>query len=58
VRALFAEPNPSVVKGVLAAQGWCGPALRAPLLAASASAVQAADAACALLPAMGEPNLN
>jgi 4-hydroxy-tetrahydrodipicolinate synthase len=58
VRALFTEPNPSVVKGVLAAQGWCGPALRAPLLAASASAVQAAETACALLPAMGEPNLN
>jgi 4-hydroxy-tetrahydrodipicolinate synthase len=39
VRALFAEPNPAVVKGVLAQQGGCSPAVRPPLLPGSARAV-------------------
>ncbi|WP_282791515.1 dihydrodipicolinate synthase family protein [Streptomyces sp. CC224B] len=41
--ALFAEPNPTVVKGVLHAQGRIpSPAVRLPLLAASADAVHRA----------------
>lgn len=41
--ALFAEPNPTVIKGVLAAQGRIAtPAVRLPLLPASAGAVAAA----------------
>lgn len=43
--ALFAEPNPSVFKAVLARQGWMGDALRAPHSPASAEAVQRAWAA-------------
>lgn len=44
--ALFAEPNPTVIKGVLAAQGRIAtPAVRLPLLPASDGAVAAA---CAL----------
>ncbi|MCS3779777.1 4-hydroxy-tetrahydrodipicolinate synthase [Tsukamurella ocularis] len=44
--ALFAEPNPTVIKGVLAAQGRIAtPAVRLPLLPASDAAVAAA---CAL----------
>jgi len=38
--ALFAEPNPSVFKAVLARQGWIGDELRAPHSAASVEAVQ------------------
>ncbi|MFF8830822.1 4-hydroxy-tetrahydrodipicolinate synthase [Streptomyces sp. NPDC015131] len=39
--ALFAEPNPTVIKGVLHAQGRIpGPAVRLPLLAASGDAVR------------------
>ncbi|WP_415951599.1 dihydrodipicolinate synthase family protein [Streptomyces sp. KLOTTS4A1] len=45
--ALFAEPNPTVIKGVLHAQGRIpSPAVRLPLLAASAASVRAA-AECA-----------
>lgn len=44
--ALFAEPNPTVVKGVLAAQGRIpGAAVRLPLLPAAESSVSAALAA-------------
>jgi 4-hydroxy-tetrahydrodipicolinate synthase len=43
--ACFAEPNPAVVKGVLHAQGRIpSPAVRLPLLPASASAVARAAA--------------
>jgi 4-hydroxy-tetrahydrodipicolinate synthase len=43
VKALFAEPNPAVIKGVLHAQGKIPtPDLRLPMTAASAAAVQAA----------------
>jgi 4-hydroxy-tetrahydrodipicolinate synthase len=43
--ALFAEPNPTVVKGVLHAQGRVpSPAVRLPLLAASADSVRRAVA--------------
>lgn len=43
--ALFAEPNPTVIKGVLAAQGRIAtPAVRLPLLPASDGAVAAANA--------------
>lgn len=35
VRALFTEPNPALVKAALQRQGLCGPAVRAPLMAAS-----------------------
>jgi 4-hydroxy-tetrahydrodipicolinate synthase len=38
--ALFAEPNPSVFKAVLARQGWIGDELRAPHSPASVEAVQ------------------
>lgn len=41
IRALFMEPNPSVVKAALAAQGLAGDALRPPLLRASETARQA-----------------
>jgi 4-hydroxy-tetrahydrodipicolinate synthase len=45
--ALFAEPNPAVIKGVLHAQGLIpSPALRLPLLAASEDSVRAALALC------------
>jgi 4-hydroxy-tetrahydrodipicolinate synthase len=44
--ALFAEPNPAVIKGVLHAQGMIpSPAVRLPLLPAGAAAVRAATAA-------------
>ncbi|MFJ9870977.1 dihydrodipicolinate synthase family protein [Streptomyces sp. NPDC101165] len=43
--ALFAEPNPTVIKGVLHAQGRIpSPAVRLPLLAASADSVRRAAA--------------
>ncbi|MBX3622544.1 MAG: 4-hydroxy-tetrahydrodipicolinate synthase [Rhizobacter sp.] len=41
-QALFAEPNPSVFKAVLARQGWMGDELRAPHSAASVASVQRA----------------
>ena len=45
--ALFAEPNPAVIKGVLHAQGLIpSPAVRLPLLAASQDSVRAAVALC------------
>jgi 4-hydroxy-tetrahydrodipicolinate synthase len=41
--ALFAEPNPTVIKGVLHAQGRCpSPAVRLPLLPASQDSIRAA----------------
>ena len=41
--ALFAEPNPTVIKGVLHAQGRIpSPAVRLPLLPASAPSIEAA----------------
>jgi 4-hydroxy-tetrahydrodipicolinate synthase len=43
--ALFAEPNPTVVKAMLARQGWMSDALRPPHSAASVEAVQRAWAA-------------
>ena len=46
VKALFAEPNPAVIKGVLHAQGKIPtPELRLPMTAASDGAVKAALAA-------------
>ena len=45
MRALFAEPNPSVIKAALHRMGLCGPWTRPPLLPAS----EAADAAMAHL---------
>ena len=46
--ALFAEPNPTVIKAVLHAQGRIpSPAVRLPLLAASAGSVSAAQEALA-----------
>ena len=49
--ALFAEPNPTVIKGVLHAQGRIpSPAVRLPLLAASAGSVAAAQEVLALWP--------
>lgn len=50
--ALFAEPNPSVFKAVLARQGWIGDALRAPHSAASSDGVQRAWAALAAADAL------
>lgn len=48
--ALFAEPNPAVVKAVLHAQGRiASPAVRLPLLPASAAATEAALAATSAL---------
>ncbi len=41
-RALFAEPNPVVIKGVLARQGWMGDGCRAPMLPASRDSVERA----------------
>jgi 4-hydroxy-tetrahydrodipicolinate synthase len=42
-RALFAEPNPAVIKAVLAADGRiASPRVRLPLLPASPAAVSAA----------------
>jgi 4-hydroxy-tetrahydrodipicolinate synthase len=49
--ALFAEPNPTVIKGVLHAQGRIpSPAVRLPLLAAGAGSVAAAQEVLALFP--------
>ncbi|WP_330231682.1 4-hydroxy-tetrahydrodipicolinate synthase [Nocardia sp. NBC_00508] len=55
--ALFAEPNPTVIKAVLAAQGRIpDPAVRLPLLPASDGATQAALRAIAEFSAPGMPN--
>ena len=43
-QALFAEPNPSVVKAALARQGWCSEHVRPPLVPASAQANQQLEA--------------
>ena len=51
--ALFAEPNPTVIKGVLHAQGRIAtPSVRLPLLPASSSTV---EAALALVPLVSTP---
>jgi 4-hydroxy-tetrahydrodipicolinate synthase len=50
-KALFAEPNPAPVKGALARQGLIGPALRAPMRAASADTLARVDAVLARLEA-------
>ena len=51
VKRLFAEPNPSVIKGVLHATGKIpSPSLRLPMTAASTAAVDAALAALEKLP--------
>jgi len=42
VAALFAEPNPGVIKGVLARQGWLAEELRAPMHTAARAAVDRA----------------
>jgi 4-hydroxy-tetrahydrodipicolinate synthase len=53
--ALFAEPNPAVIKGVLHAQGRIpSPAVRLPLLPAVDNTVRAALAAAGGLPAEGQ----
>ncbi|WP_067465286.1 4-hydroxy-tetrahydrodipicolinate synthase [Nocardia amamiensis] len=55
--ALFAEPNPTVIKAVLAAQGRIpSPAVRLPLLPASDSATRAALTAIAEFSAPGMAN--
>jgi 4-hydroxy-tetrahydrodipicolinate synthase len=41
IHALFAEPNPCVIKAALAEQGWCAGHVRPPMLAASAQSMQA-----------------
>lgn len=38
-QAAFAEPNPAVIKGALARQGWLADALRPPMLPAAAASV-------------------
>lgn len=43
VDALFAEPNPGVIKGVLARQGWLADELRAPMHTAAWAAVDRAE---------------
>jgi 4-hydroxy-tetrahydrodipicolinate synthase len=40
VSAVFAEPNPAVIKAVLAQQGFIQNGLRLPMVAASAGATQ------------------
>jgi 4-hydroxy-tetrahydrodipicolinate synthase len=49
--ALFTEPNPAPVKGALARQGLIGPALRAPMRAASPATLERVDAVLARLQA-------
>jgi 4-hydroxy-tetrahydrodipicolinate synthase len=52
VRALFAEPNPAVVKALLHAEGRIPtPALRMPMAPASPAALERAQAALAAVPA-------
>jgi 4-hydroxy-tetrahydrodipicolinate synthase len=46
-QAAFAEPNPAVIKGALAQQGWLADVLRPPMLAAAPASVQALLAAAA-----------
>jgi 4-hydroxy-tetrahydrodipicolinate synthase len=40
-QAAFAEPNPAVIKGALARQGWMADGLRPPMLPAAAASVDA-----------------
>lgn len=47
--AAFAEPNPAVIKGALAAQGWLQNRLRAPMAPAAEASVQALLAAVSRL---------
>lgn len=55
--ALFAEPNPAVIKAVLAAQGRIpSPAVRLPLLPASQAATRGALSTLAEFPASGTRN--
>ncbi|MGW5139337.1 4-hydroxy-tetrahydrodipicolinate synthase [Nocardia beijingensis] len=55
--ALFTEPNPAVIKAVLAAQGRIpSPAVRLPLLPASEAATRGALSALAEFPASGTRN--
>ena len=49
--ALFTEPNPAPVKGALARQGSIGPALRAPMRAASPATLERVEAVLAQLQA-------
>ncbi len=44
-QAAFAEPNPAVIKGALARQGWLADGLRPPMLPAAAASVDALLAA-------------
>jgi len=44
-QAAFAEPNPAVIKGALARQGWQAEVLRAPMLPAATASVDALLAA-------------
>jgi len=54
--ALFAEPNPTVIKAVLHALGLIpSPAVRLPLLAAGPASIAAAQAAVEAFLAAGEP---
>lgn len=46
-KAAFAEPNPAVIKGALARQGWLADVLRAPMLPAAPANVDALLAAAA-----------
>ncbi len=46
-QAAFAEPNPAVIKGALARQGWLADVLRAPMLNATPASVDALLAAAA-----------
>lgn len=46
-QAAFAEPNPAVIKGALARQGWMADLLRPPMLPAAAACVDALLAAAA-----------
>ncbi|WP_028451933.1 4-hydroxy-tetrahydrodipicolinate synthase [Chitinilyticum aquatile] len=51
IRALFAEANPTPLKAVLAAQGWCENTLRQPFEPASPALAETLDAELALLQA-------
>jgi 4-hydroxy-tetrahydrodipicolinate synthase len=52
-QAAFAEPNPAVIKGALARQGWLADGLRPPMLPAAAASVDALLAAAAALQVPG-----
>ena len=44
--ALFAEPNPAVIKGLLARQGWMTDEVRVPMCVAARASVDRAEAVC------------